>query len=487
MNMTACLLAGWLAAVVAAPPSASQPEPFDLYSRENLVAWCIVPFDAKKRRPEERAAMMQRLGLRRFAYDYRAEHVATFDAEMEALKRHKIELVAWWFPTTLNDEAKLILDVLRRHNIRAQLWVTGGGAATTSDDEQRKRIEAEAARIRPIAEAADKIGCKVALYNHGGWFGEPENQIAVIEHLALPNVGIVYNLHHGHDHLDRFPALLAKMLPHLMALNLNGMTAGGDRVGKKILPIGEGDLDLRLLRTIRDSGYRGPIGILNHTDQDAEARLRDNLDGLEWLVRQLDGKPAGPKPKFRSYAASGGRQPPVNAHQPSGTGRSPGALALGGGKLIDGRPEFRTPPITVECRATLRQRDGYNILVACDTKQSGTHWEIFTMAGSGTFTAYLPGMQPDHVRSDVNICDGRPHRLAMIYEANRARLFVDGKEVADQAIKSQDRPAVPGALAIGRLVEGGLACSGEIEYVRLGAVCLHLVPQGGRPRWHSRA
>ena len=65
------------------------------------------------------------------------------------------------------------------------------------------------------AEAGDKIGCKLALYNHGGWFGEPENQIAMIEALKLTNVGIVYNLHHGHDHLDRFPELLKKMQPYL--------------------------------------------------------------------------------------------------------------------------------------------------------------------------------------------------------------------------------------------------------------------------------
>src|SRR5207237_4211320 len=97
-----------------------------LFARTNLAAWCIVPFDAKKRGPEERAAMLERLGFKLFAYDYRAEHIPTFDAEMDALKRHQISLLAWWFPTVLNDEAKGILNVLTRHRLRAQLWVTGG-------------------------------------------------------------------------------------------------------------------------------------------------------------------------------------------------------------------------------------------------------------------------------------------------------------------------------------------------------------------------
>lgn len=275
-----------------------------LFARTNLVAWCIVPFDARKRGPEERAAMLERMNVKRLAYDYRDEHKTTFDAEMEALKRHGIELTAWWFPGTLNEEAKLILDVLKRHKLQTQLWVTGGGGPAKTAEEQRSRVETEAQRIKPIAQAAAKIGCTVALYNHGGWFGEPENQLQIIQRLkqdGVANVGIVYNQHHGHDHLDRFAALLQQMKPHLVTLNLNGMTRHGDQVGKKILPLAQGDLDIALLKTIRDSGWSGPIGILNHTDEDAEARLLDNLDGLDWLVPQLDGRPAGPKPKPRSW------------------------------------------------------------------------------------------------------------------------------------------------------------------------------------------
>src|SRR5436190_20041514 len=89
-----------------------------LFARDNLVAWCIVPFDAKKRGPEERAAMLKRLGFKHFAYDYRGEHVPTFDAEMKALKANGIQLSAFWFPAALNDEARTILDVLKRHEVK---------------------------------------------------------------------------------------------------------------------------------------------------------------------------------------------------------------------------------------------------------------------------------------------------------------------------------------------------------------------------------
>jgi hypothetical protein len=70
------------------------------------------------------------------------------------------------------------------------------------------------------------------------------------------------------------------MQPYLLAVNLNGMRPGGP----KILPIGSGSAEQQMLRTILESGWKGPIGILNHQeDVDAEVGLRRNLDGLAKL------------------------------------------------------------------------------------------------------------------------------------------------------------------------------------------------------------
>jgi hypothetical protein len=276
------------------------PQQYDLYGKTNLMAWCIVPFDSKKRGPEERAAMLEKLGLKQFVYDYRAEHIPTFGSEIDAIQKHHIELVGWWFPTSLNDEARSTLDIFKRYKIHPQLWVMGGGDATHSPEEQRIRVETEAKRIAAIAKAGAQIGSIVGLYNHGGWFGEPENQIAIIQQLRsqnITNVGIVYNQHHGHDHIDRFPELLEKMKPFLLAVNINGMDRDGERKGRQILPVGQGELDLALLRIIQDSGWHGPIGILCHAQVDAEQRLQDNLAGLAWLRSQLLGSDAGPRPK----------------------------------------------------------------------------------------------------------------------------------------------------------------------------------------------
>ena len=288
-----------------APVRGQSPPPTGLFARDNLIAWCIVPFDAKQRGPAERAAMLKRLGFRHFAYDWRAKDISTFDSEIEALKKEGVALDAFWVsPGVLNRESRLILDTLQKHAIKAQLWVLLDlGAGRVEGAEQSRRVESAAKSLKALAEEAAKVGCSLGLYNHGGWFGEPENQVAIINQLkaqGIDNIGIVYNLHHGHPHTVRLAEILKLTMPYLKAVNLNGMDPGPDPGPRKILPIGQGSLDLALLRTIRESGYNGPIGILGHTDDDAEARLLDNLDGLDWLVPQLDGKTAGPKPTPRT-------------------------------------------------------------------------------------------------------------------------------------------------------------------------------------------
>ncbi len=441
-----------------------------LFARSNLVAWCIVPFDAKKRGPEERAAMMEKLGFKLFAYDYRAEHIPTFDAEMDALRRHHIRLLAWWCPGALNDEAKQILDVLQRHNLRdVQLWVTGSGEAPKTAEEHAVRVAAEAGRLRPIAEAASKIGCTVALYNHGGWFGEPENQIAIIEKLragGLTNVGIVYNQHHGHDHVARFGELLAKMKPYLLALNLNGMVRDGERLGQKIVPLGQGDLDPELLAIVRDSSWRGPIGILNHTDEDAEGRLQDNLDGLDWLIAQEPGHPVGAKPQPRTWRAKVAQPSRLNAPSSSSSLSPAFGQALASGQVVEGNTAYRNRPLTVECFAKLNSKDGFNILVASDPKSSAEHWELYSYADSGVFSVYQPG-RGGEFKSEVNICDGQWHHLAAILEPARVRLFVDAQLVLDRAAAARSGTVVPGSLAFGQLVEGNIGCDGLVDDVRL--------------------
>ncbi|MEN9778250.1 MAG: hypothetical protein RJB04_2005 [Verrucomicrobiota bacterium] len=284
-----------------------------IFAKTNLVAWCIVPFDSQKRGPEARAEMLERLGIHRLAYDWRAEHIPTFDAEVAAMRKHHIDITAWWFPAALNAEAKAILDCIERNQIHPQLWVTMGTEPEPDAARLEQKIQAAVETLGPICAEAQKRACTVALYNHLGWFGEPANQVQVIERLQKnghANVGSVYNFHHGHGHLADFERLFKTLKPHLLALNLNGMVRDGDKAGKKIIPLGTGDEELRLMKIVQTSGWRGPVGIIGHTEEDAEVKLRKELDGLEKLMANSasSAQSAGEPP-------ASGREPGVQAEK----------------------------------------------------------------------------------------------------------------------------------------------------------------------------
>lgn len=439
----------------------SQQDATSVLRRENVVAWCIVPFDSAKRTPARRAEMLKELGIRRCAYDWRAEHVPTFEQEILEYKKHGIEYFAFW---SVHEDA---FKLFEKHQLHPQIWQT---LADPGGEDQATKVITAAERMLPLAVRTRAMGCKLGLYNHGGWGGEPNNLVAVckrLRELGHDHVGIVYNFHHGHDHVQGWNDSLQSMLPFLHCLNLNGMN---DHAQPKILGIGKGQHELQMIRAVVESGYDGPIGILDHRPElDARDSLLENRDGLEWVRKEIEQpgsggpKPVDPKPSAHQPDRPTAKVP--NSGRPDLAGAS---STVDRGRVFPGSDVYRRPPITVEVRVTLSRRDQYNILVASDSKQSGDHWELFSMNRSGHLTAYLPGKEPDHVSSDAMVCDGRPHTLTMTYEPDRVKLFVDGSKVADQAIQSRQRvSSVPGSLAIGRLVEGRLGCSGTIEWVRI--------------------
>lgn len=261
-----------------------------LLAKENLAAWCIVPFDSKHRTPTERAAMLKELGLTKEVYDWRDNNIPEFDDELDQLTKQNIELTGFWLICGLDPAnesySKTIVEFLQRRNVRGcQLWVLVGGFEGIADENER--VEKIATGIAWLADEMKKIDGSVLLYNHGGWFGEPENMIRIIEAANRRNVGITYNFHHAHHRIGDFKPMLQKMLPYLVNISLNGMVVNGEQNGKMILPIGTGDCERDMIRAICDSGYDGMISILCHMDADAEEVLRGNMEGLEKIRQEI--------------------------------------------------------------------------------------------------------------------------------------------------------------------------------------------------------
>ncbi len=165
-------------------------------------------------------------------------------------------------------------------------------------------------------------------------------------------------------------------------------------------------------------------------------------------------------------------KPPVRTTGPRvQPGRSGNALFPGGATFAaEGRALYQEPPLTVECFAKLTSHDTFNILVANSAKESQKHWELYTEAGTGRFSVYLPGATPQNIVAPVDITDGQWHYVAMTYLPGRVRLFVDGKVATDQQIGSSHATAIVGPLWFGAYPPGALGCDGLIDEVRISNV-----------------
>ena len=262
-----------------------------MLAQENLVAWCIVPFDSKQRNPEERIAMLKRLNFSQYAYDWRHEHLASFAEEIRLAQRNKIYIAAVWMwidgeldsPGKLSEDNEQLLKIMKDEGLVTQLWLGFNSNFFDSGIDQQKITKG----VEMISYLRDKTKgtiTSIGLYNHGDWFGEPENQIKIVKALNDPGVGLIYNFHHGHSQIDAFPSLLKEMSPWLWTVNLNGMK----KDGPQILTVGSGDRELDMIRVLNNSGFRGTIGILGHIEtEDVEVVLKRNLDGLRRLEKQL--------------------------------------------------------------------------------------------------------------------------------------------------------------------------------------------------------
>jgi len=261
----------------------------DIFDRDNLVAWCIVPFDAEERTPKERADMLDELGISRFAYDYRDIHLPSFAEEINVLREHGIDLSAVWFwvqggrDGLLNESNEFVLETLKKTGTRTELWMSIPESYFKGNTDGESLQKAVAA-VREVLQRAEDIGCTMALYNHGGWFGEPENLVRIIDAIGSDKIKIVYNFHHAHHRIDQFKADLTRMMPYLSTININGMS----KDGPMIITLGKGDEELKMLKVIKESGYKGPIGILGHTDgEDIKVVLKRNLEGLAQMKESL--------------------------------------------------------------------------------------------------------------------------------------------------------------------------------------------------------
>jgi hypothetical protein len=254
---------------------------------EDTYPWCIVAYDSLNRGPEERIALLKELGFTKYAYDWREKHLVDTRAELVLAQENNIQVISVWLWLNAKRDSidqlsaanNKLFDIVENLNLRTTFWLglsPNYFEDLTSDESLKLAIQI----VDKIATKAQKINCSLALYNHSGWFADPYNEMKIIEALPEHNLSMIYNFHHAHNSIDRFQELAKAIAPYLSAVNLNGMR----KDGSKILEIGEGDHEKEMIKILIDSGFKGPWGILGHTEnEDVREVLERNLAGLKTL------------------------------------------------------------------------------------------------------------------------------------------------------------------------------------------------------------
>ena len=275
--------------LLAAFSSCSENEK-PLVKVDEVAPWCILGFDSMDRNPEQRIAMLKEMGFKKYGFNKGKGHLDEMIVEFQLALENNIEItsVFLWLNAkrdslgAFSESNQQLLDNLRQVQQRPIVWLS------FSDNyfKGRNQVESKSLAVDMIEfvkSETDELGCKLALYNHHGWFGNPRNQLEIMEELQDESISMVYNFHHAQDYVDDFPELAKRMAPYLSYVNLNGVK----KDGPQIVPIGEGDHELEMILSLKKAGFNGPWGILGHIKtEDVQVVLQRNIDGLEMMNKQ---------------------------------------------------------------------------------------------------------------------------------------------------------------------------------------------------------
>ena len=243
--------------------------------------------DGVTRTPAEQAHLLKALGYAGVGWSAGQipEMLAACDAE--GIKMFNVYVGVELDGTNRAATAQVLSVIEQLKGRDAALWLTLQNKAVPKASDEAGDDEAVAV-IRDIADRAQKAGLKVSLYPHTWfWMERVQDAVRLARKADRPNVGVTFNLCHCIRVGDagRIGELLAQAKPYLTFVTVNGADNQGDW-DRLIQPLGQGAFDVAaLLKTLRDTGYSGPIG-LQHYGIKGDAREKLGQSMAAWRAWQ---------------------------------------------------------------------------------------------------------------------------------------------------------------------------------------------------------
>lgn len=235
----------------------------------DAAAWPFFPFcidwhDARKRSFAEQAAMLKALGYDGVGHiwlDGVADRLKTLDEA--GLRLFQITMTVEVGPDQAPYDSRFpdVVRLVKGRGVQFALLVNGRKPSDASVDPHAVAI------LRRMSDVARDTDVQLLLYPHqGSWIERIEDSCRVADQVDRPNVGVMFNLCHWLrvDSQRDYRPLLRRAMPRLWAVSINGADVFDEKPGweRYIQPLDRGSFDVAgLLATLRELGYRGPIGL----------------------------------------------------------------------------------------------------------------------------------------------------------------------------------------------------------------------------------
>jgi len=286
--VTRCLLAvlGFASLVWAgtargadpAGPAAAEPAAW----APPLYGFCMDIHDAKKRTLPEQAQMLRELGFDGAGYPLWLDQ--NLEKNLQTLDAAGLKVFLLYASVNINPKEPpfdpRLPDAIRKLKGRpVTVCVLLRGFKPGDPQGEDTAVKT----LRQLGDVAAEVGLRISVYHHvSDWTESLLFALQVVKKADHPQVGVNFNLCHWLkvDGDKDYRPVLRENAAKIFVVTINGAQLGSNTwTDGLIQPLDRGDFDNRqLLATLREIGYRGPIGLMCYGIQgDARKHLERSM------------------------------------------------------------------------------------------------------------------------------------------------------------------------------------------------------------------
>jgi len=227
---------------------------------------CVETHDAKHRSIPEQAQMLRELGFDGVGYPLWLDD--SLDKNLRILDKEELKPYLLYTSVSVNPAEKpydprvpAAIAKLKGRPATICVLLRGFPPGDPRGEEPAVKI------LRELGDLAAQNGLRISIYHHAGdWTASLLFALRVVKKTDHPQVGVDFNLCHWLmvDGDKDYRPVLRENAAKIFVVTINGAQIGSKTwTNGLIQPLDRGDFDNRqLLATLREIGYRGPIGLM---------------------------------------------------------------------------------------------------------------------------------------------------------------------------------------------------------------------------------